>query len=133
MTRTWDCVCESEYERDAWVLGIENLAREARGMRGGVIGAAAAARARDGGDARGGTGAAVTVARAIGKFKRGGRVNESSVGRRDEAPSKRVMEGIRANQRGVSMGLVGGRDGGRGGEHVRWRFRRRERAVATRG
>ena len=91
VTRTWDCVCESEYERDAWVLGIENLAREARGMRGGVMGAEANARARDGGDARGGTGAAVTVARAIGKFKRGGRVNESSVGRRDETPSKRVM------------------------------------------
>ena len=54
------------------------------------MGAEANARAR-GGDARGGTGAAVTVARAIGKFKRGGRVNESSVGRRDETPSKRVM------------------------------------------
>lgn len=91
VTRTWDCVCESEFERDAWVLGIENLAREARGVRGGVMGAEANARARAGGDATDGMGAAVTVARAIGKFKRGGRVRESSVGGRDETPSERVM------------------------------------------
>jgi len=93
VTRTWDAVCESEGERDVWVLAIENLARQARDGRGGGMGARVdwSVESSGGGGGDDSMGTAVTVARAIGKFKRGAHAKSPSLLQRDETLMETVM------------------------------------------
>ena len=95
VTRTWDAVCESEGERDVWVLAIEHLARQARGGRGGGMGARVDGSVESSGgggdDDDDSMGTAITVARAIGKFKRGAHAKSLSLLQRDETLLETVM------------------------------------------
>ena len=79
--RTWDAECESESQRDAWALAVELAARAAReeegggnaGRGNGELERRRRERGGAGESASGdGIGTAVTVARAVGKFKQRG-------------------------------------------------------------
>ena len=77
--RTWDAECESESQRDAWALAVELAARAARegkeedAGRGTASSSGGGASAEERESASGdGIGTAVTVARAVGKFKQRG-------------------------------------------------------------
>ena len=90
--RTWDAECESESQRDAWALAVELAARAAReeegggnaGRGNGELERRRRERGGAGESASGdGIGTAVTVARAVGKFKQRG----------TRSPSLREREG----------------------------------------
>ena len=77
--RTWDAECESESQRDAWALAVELAARAAReeedeGTRRGNASSSGGGASAEGEESAsgGGIGTAVTVARAVGKFKQRG-------------------------------------------------------------